>query len=108
MDLALMFLAGLFFANGIPHFIHGASGEPFHTPFVYRLVPAVPSTLVNSVWGLGNFLLAAVLISFLQPSAGPNAQTGAAAVGFAVASVGLSLYFPRRSAREARQKDPNS
>jgi hypothetical protein len=63
--------------------------------------------LVNSVWGLGNFLLAAVLIYLVQPLSGPNAQTGAEAVGFAVASGGLSLYIPRRSAREARRKDPN-
>ena len=53
MIYLLFFLAGLFGANGIPHFIKGITGEQHMTPF------GKPSTaVVNVIWGIANFLLA--------------------------------------------------
>jgi hypothetical protein len=48
----LYFLAGLFVANGVPHFIKGITGEQHRTPF------GNPSSAVtNVIWGSVNFLI---------------------------------------------------
>lgn len=53
MAYLLFFLAGLFGANGIPHFIKGVTGQQHMTPF------GKPSSAVtNVIWGTTNFLLA--------------------------------------------------
>jgi len=51
------FLAGLFGANGVPHFIKGVLGEKFQTPFGKS-----SSASVNVVWGLANFVVAALFL----------------------------------------------
>src|SRR3979409_1048834 len=66
MAPALAFLAGLFCANGIPHFTNGVSGRDFHDPMLRRLFPDVPSPLFNVLWGLLNF-------AATSPSAAPPA-----------------------------------
>ncbi|HUC86705.1 MAG TPA: hypothetical protein VMR75_00050 [Candidatus Saccharimonadales bacterium] len=49
----LYFLAGLFTANGVPHFIKGITGEQHRTPF------GKPSSAVTNVlWGSVNFVIA--------------------------------------------------
>jgi hypothetical protein len=46
------FLAGLFGANGVPHFVKGITGQKHQTPF------AKPSSaVVNVAWGWLNFAL---------------------------------------------------
>jgi hypothetical protein len=92
----VLFLAGLFFANGIPHFIQGISGKNFHNPFLHRLMPAIPSPLFNVLWGLFNFCLAIFLLSgthllgFLL-----KREALFFAAGFAFAAIGLSIFFNR-------------
>jgi hypothetical protein len=105
VTLVLMFVAGLLFGNGIPHFVHGVSGEDFHTPQVHRLAPGLPSPIVNVLWGLANFAVAIGLAVLANPPA-PSivAEWLTAAAGFAFASIGLSIYFPRRTAAEARRQ----
>lgn len=53
------FVAGLFGANGVPHFIKGITGQKFQTPF-----GTDSSALLNVVWGWLNFVLAAMLLYF--------------------------------------------
>ena len=53
MYYLVYFLAGLFAANGIPHFIKGITGEKHPTPF-----GASSSAVVNVLWGSANFILA--------------------------------------------------
>src|SRR5512145_161572 len=94
-DMAL-FLAGLFLANGIPHFVNGISGRNFHNPFLHRFMPTVPSPLFNVIWGLLNFCLVIFILTRIE---GLNFQVGREAIlagsGFAFAAVGLSLLFNR-------------
>lgn len=53
MYVVLYFLAGLFTANGVPHFIKGITGEQHRTPF------GRPSSAVtNVIWGSLNFVIA--------------------------------------------------
>jgi hypothetical protein len=53
------FLAGLFAANGTPHFIKGVMGQKHQTPF-----GKPSSALVNVCWGWINFVVAAIFLHF--------------------------------------------
>jgi hypothetical protein len=100
MELIWAFLSGLIFANGIPHFVHGISGESFHSPALHRLMPQVPSHLFNVLWGLLNFAIALFLFSLVPNIAfGLNGVSVAFGVGFVFASIGLSILFAKRSGR---------
>lgn len=50
-------LAGIFGANGVPHFIKGITGEKHQTPF-----GSPSSAVINVIWGWFNFVVA---LSFL-------------------------------------------
>ena len=58
------FLAGLFAANDIPHFVKGIAGAQHQTPF-----GRPSSAMVNVVWGWANFVVAGVLLHFAHPRA---------------------------------------
>ncbi len=53
------FVAGLFGANGVPHFIKGSFGEKHDTPFGKS-----SSAITNVIWGWANFA-AAFLVLFV-------------------------------------------
>ena len=92
----VLFLAGLFFANGIPHFINGISGRDFHNPTLHRFVPKVPSPLFNVMWGLLNFGLVIILLTAAEIFSLPiNLEGVFFALGFTFAALGLSIYFHR-------------
>ena len=55
------FFAGLFLANAIPHFVHGISGDSFPSPFSNPPGKGLSSPLVNTIWGLGNFMVGYLL-----------------------------------------------
>ena len=91
-----LFLAGLLFANGIPHFINGISGKNFHNPTLHRFFPNVPSPLFNVIWGLLNFGL--VIFFLTQAAVFTIPLSGEAvlfAAGFTFAAIGLSIFFNR-------------
>lgn len=91
-----LFLAGLFFANGIPHFINGISGREFHNPALHRFVPRMPSPLFNVIWGLFNFGLALLFLSLADVFSISLPPEGVLfALGFAFAALGLSIFFNR-------------
>ncbi len=60
MALALFliwyFLIGSLLANGVPHFVFGAAGKVFRSPFGQKSKPKV-----NILWGLSNFVLATII-----------------------------------------------
>ena len=96
MDLLLLFLVGVFFANGIPHFVHGISGRKFPTPFAKPPGKGLSPSIVNSLWGIFNFLVAIVLYTISDGfSLGMNAGFITFVLGFALTSVGLSIAFQR-------------
>jgi hypothetical protein len=51
------FIAGMFIANAIPHFIQGISGNKFPTPFSKPPGKGLSSPTVNVLWALLNFVL---------------------------------------------------
>jgi hypothetical protein len=54
------FLMGGLLGNGVPHFVFGAAGKIFRSPFGQRSKPRV-----NVLWGLSNFVLATVIAAGL-------------------------------------------
>ena len=45
------FVAGLFLANGVPHFVNGISGRKFQSPFASPPTVGESSALVNVIGG---------------------------------------------------------
>ncbi len=54
------FIIGSLLGNGVPHFVFGAAGKVFKSPFGQKSKPGV-----NVLWGLSNFLLATIISACL-------------------------------------------
>ena len=54
------FIIGSLLANGVPHFVFGAAGKVFRSPFGQKSKPKV-----NILWGLSNFIIATVIVAAL-------------------------------------------
>lgn len=50
------FIMGFLLANGVPHFVFGAAGIIFRSPFGQKSQPRI-----NIIWGLFNFVLATII-----------------------------------------------
>jgi hypothetical protein len=67
----LQFIAGLFLANGVPHFVQGISGAWFQTPFASPPGVGESSPVVNVLWGFLNLGIGfALLFEFAPKGAG--------------------------------------
>jgi hypothetical protein len=51
------FIIGSLLGNGVPHFVFGAAGKTFRSPFGQKSKPRV-----NVLWGLSNFVLATLIV----------------------------------------------
>ena len=47
--------------NGVPHFVFGAAGKIFRSPFGQKSLPRT-----NVIWGLSNLVLASVISASLE------------------------------------------
>jgi hypothetical protein len=56
------FFGGLFLANAIPHFVSGAMGRPFQSPFAKPPGQGLSSSTVNVLWGFLNLAVGYVLV----------------------------------------------
>lgn len=93
LNLVSLFFAGLFLANGIPHFVSGISGRKFHSPFAQPFVKGLSSPLSNVVWGLINLTLSLTLLTWSKGLIlGMNP-------GFVAFACGFGLAAPHRPTR---------
>ena len=100
--LLVRFLAGVFLANGIPHFVHGLSGRAFPTPFARPPGIGLPSPVTNVLWGFANFLGGGLLLGAMAPSQpGHNGETAAVVLGALVLAMALAWHFGRVHAAAA-------
>jgi hypothetical protein len=53
-QLVAHFFGGMFFVNGIPHFVCGVSGRKFPSPFASPPGKGLSSAMVNVLWGALN------------------------------------------------------
>jgi len=58
-----VFFAGAFFANVVPHFVHGISGNKFPTPFAKPPGKGLSSATTNMIWALFNMVIGYLLFS---------------------------------------------
>jgi hypothetical protein len=56
------FFCGCFLSNGVPHFVSGAMGRPFQSPFAKPPGEGLSSSTVNVLWGFFNFAASYTLI----------------------------------------------
>lgn len=90
MGYLLMFLAGAFLLNCVPHLASGLRGEPHPTPFAKPPGEGLSSPRVNFVWGSAN-LAAGVA---LWRAGWPQVTDGWVAIGVAaVGWLGLGWYL---------------
>jgi hypothetical protein len=54
------FVMGFLLGNGVPHFVFGAAGKIFRSPFAQKSSPRM-----NVMWGLSNFVGATVIAAGL-------------------------------------------
>lgn len=90
------FVAGVFLANGVPHFVNGISGRRFQSPFAKPPGVGESSALVNVIWGLVNFVIGFMLVRGVGDfRCGFTLDILMVGLGTVVAAVGLAWYFGR-------------
>ena len=101
LSLIAMFFAGIFLANGVPHFVKGVTGQRHMTPFA-RSSPAV----VNVLWAAANFTVGGVLLWLgLEQDAPGVVQAATAGVAALLISVRLAIMWSNPDARLPWHKD---
>lgn len=90
------FFAGVFLANGVPHFVQGISGKKFPSPFSSPPGRGESPPLVNVLWGLANFFIGYTLIFEVGDfHFGMTRDVLMAGLGALLISVPLSITFGR-------------
>ena len=88
------FVAGLFLANAVPHFVQGISGARFQSPFASPPGVGESSPLVNVLWGMTNLVIGYVLLFGVGTfAAGLSLDALVVALGVLAAAVGLARHF---------------
>jgi hypothetical protein len=62
LDYISWFFGGCFLSNALPHFVSGAMGRPFQSPFARPPGQGLSSSTINVLWGAFNLAVAYVLI----------------------------------------------
>lgn len=84
------FLAGLFAANGVPHFVKGIMGQTHQTPF-----GKPSSAVINVCWGWINFVAAAILFHFGHVRVHEYRAFALAAIGVLLMSLMLAAIWSK-------------
>lgn len=87
------FWAGAFFANVVPHFVNGVSGDPFPSPFADPPGKGLSSPLVNVLWALFNALVGYLLLRASKTCSHKKGLLLTLFIGAALFSIMLSLTF---------------
>ena len=100
-DFPAYFLAGVFFANFVPHFVSGVLGRTFPTPFASPRFRGMSSSRVNVLYGLSNLAFAYVLLLHVGEFE-PRSALHAGAFGLGLTL--WSLMITRSLARLRREQ----
>ena len=92
------FFAGMFLANGVPHFVKGICGDRFPTPFAKPPGRGLSSPLVNVLWSLLNFLIAYILAWVGRLASGGDLAIAACFAGAGALSTPCSVIFAKKHA----------
>lgn len=97
-DYLNCFLAGVFLANAVPHFVYGISGDRFPTPFAHPPGKGLSSPTVNVVWALFNLVVGYILFRVGKVASGANSAQLFFFAGIAAISLMLSVRFAKKDA----------
>lgn len=104
MSFLQAFFAGMFLANGVPHFVKGVMGQTHMTPF-----KRVSDAYTNVVWGFVNFVFGVLILGFSSDTGRVNQPTGMSfwvfALGVFVMSMMAAWLFSNPKARLPWHKD---
>ena len=87
------FLAGMFLANFVPHFVNGVSGNGFPTPFAKPPGKGLSSPTVNVWWALFNVVAGYLLLKAGKVSTDDNLSMAIFFVGAALISLFSAKVF---------------
>ena len=90
------FFSGAFFANVVPHFFHGVSGEPFPSPFASPPGVGLSSPWVNVLWACLNMVVGYILLRVSNVSVKNKLSLFIFFLGILTMSVMLSFSFKAR------------
>ena len=97
MHVLEFFVAGLFAADGVPHFVKGITGERFPTPF-----GKPSSAIVNVLWGSINFAIAWGLWRYAWYNIGHSYRYMATfGVGVVLMAISLAAYWGQAKAKHS-------
>jgi hypothetical protein len=98
-DYIACFFAGMFFANFVPHFVHGISGDRFPTPFAKPPGKGLSSATVNVVWSFFNLVVGYMLFRTGRVSSGGDLARVVFFAGIVAISTVMSVQFSNKSVR---------
>ena len=87
--LVSYFFGGAFTANAIPHFVAGAMGHPFQSPFAKPPGEGLSSSTVNVVWGFFNAVVGYLLVAHVG-AFNPRVTTHILALGLGALLISIS------------------
>ncbi len=99
-SIFLAFLAGLFFFNGIPHFVKGVCGQEHMTPFRRKSSP-----LLNVIWAWVNWGLGSLFLAASAPPSWELIHLAGFIMGALVISISLSIFWSNADARLPWHRD---
>lgn len=94
--LIAYFFGGAFLANAIPHWVAGAMGRPFQSPFAKPPGEGFSSSTTNVLWGGLNLVLAYLLLIRVGAFDLRNlADVGSAGLGAGLLTLACARRFGR-------------
>jgi hypothetical protein len=92
------FFSGMFFANVVPHFVHGVSGDRFPTPFAKPPGRGLSSPTANVIWALLNLIGGCALFQYGKVASGGIRAHVVFFLGIAAISILSSVRFAKKQA----------
>jgi hypothetical protein len=90
--LVSYFFGGVFTANSIPHFVAGAMGRPFQSPFAKPPGKGLSSSTVNVIWGFFNAVIGYLLVMHVGAF---NPRETSHIIAFGVGALLISISHAR-------------
>lgn len=90
------FFAGAFFANTVPHFVHGISGNKFPTPFAKPPGVGLSSPTINVIWALFNLVAGYLLFTASKTDQAHPLSLLLLFAGVAFLAIWLSIGFQKK------------